>query len=210
MESPPKPKRAVAWSGVGAAVGAVCWMTMPWLQIVTFGSRPYVGTVYDIGSLLGLGLLLAGVAGLSTVIGRPGRTGRVALGATGLGLCCLGVLAAESVAAYVAAGFVPVPATGGDPAGLVRTWLAITGYALALSGTGLIGVVLHRRPDPSAVTVALCLLTPVVPVLVVLAGTTLPLPVWMVVVRTSALVLPFGVAWVALGRVVRVATTGRT
>jgi hypothetical protein len=183
---------------------------MPWLQFAAFGSRPYVGTVYDIGSLLGLGFLLGGVAGLSVVIGRPRRTGRVALGATGLGLCCLGVLAAESVAAYVAAGFTPVPATGEDPAGLVRTWLAITGYALALSGTGLIGVVLHRRPDPPAVTGALCLLAPVVPVLVVLAGETLPLPVRMVVVRTSALFLPFGVAWVALGRFVRVATTGRT
>ena len=200
MEFPPKRRLAVAWTGVGASVGAVCWAAMPWLQFATYGSRPYIGTGYDIGTLTGLALLVGGVAGVRAVVDdRLGRLGRAAVGTTAVGLCCLLLLAADSVAAYVQAGFVPVPATGEDPAGLVRTWLTLAGYALLAGGTGAVGVVLRGLPEPPTVTAALCLLAPVGFVGLLLVDAVLPLSVRLLVVRTAAFLVPVGAAWVAVG-----------
>lgn len=203
-DGPAAGRRVPSWAGPATIVGALIWTVIPWVQLATYGTRPYVGTPSDVGVLAGLLLVGSGLLSSRRVLGdTAGRLGRVAVGATAVGLGFLSLLALRAVWAVVEAGVRPVPATGEDPAGLVLTWLALLGYALALGGTGLVGVSLRRRSQPPRVTVVLCLLAPVVPVVVLVAGSVLPLAVRMAVVRTPVLFVPLGVAWVTLGTFVR-------
>jgi hypothetical protein len=118
--------RAPSWSGPAILVGALCWTLIPWVQLATYGTRPYVGIPSDVGVLAGLLLVGGGLIGARQVLGSAAdRLGRVAVGATAVGLGCLSLLALRAVWAVVEAGIRPVPATGEDPAGLVLTWLAL-------------------------------------------------------------------------------------
>lgn len=201
------PRSWVRSSGVGAAFGAVLWVSMPWLQLATVGTRPYVATVFDVGECAGWLLLAGGLVGVRARFGdRFGRSGRAGLWLSGVGMSLVGVVLLRSVAVYVGAGFRAVPSTGADPAGLLLTWGLLLGFGLAVGGTGLLGVGLHRLDRETPLTTGLLLAAPLFPTLLVgarLLG-VLPLSVGVVLVRTNVALVPFAVGWLALARLVLV------
>lgn len=189
------------WSGLGAVVGAVLWLAMPWLQLVTLGTRPYVATGFDVGSLAGWLLMFGGLVGFRTAFrGRYGYAGQVGVGLVGAGMVVVSGLVLRRVARLVAAGLHPVPATGEDPAGLVLSWAFLFGFGAVLVGTGLLGVALWRLD--ARVTASVLTLAPLLVALLAIGRffSVVPAPVSTLLVRTNAGFVPFVVAWAALGR----------
>ncbi|WP_152041922.1 hypothetical protein [Salinigranum salinum] len=197
-----------AWaplSGVAAVVGSVLWMAMPWLQLAALGTRPYVGTAFDVGSFLGWLLMAVGLVGARTAFGdRYGRVGRAGVALSGAGMTVVAGLLLRRVAVFVDAGFRRVPATGEDPAGLVLTWAFLLGFGLVFVGGGLLGVALWRlglgRPLAAGVLVAAPMLVLLLLVLRLLS--LLPLPFGRALVGTNIAFVPLAVGWMALGRLV--------
>jgi hypothetical protein len=201
------PLDPAARRGLAAAVGAIVWTAVPWLERAAYGTRPYVATGFDGVAFVGVVLMAVGLAGVRTRFGaRFGRPGRIGLGLVAVGLVLVGAVRARSVVVLVAEGLRAVPATGESPAGLVLTWATLLGYGCALAGAGLLGLALRRidrRPRP---TVALLVAAPLVPAVAVglrLLG-VLPLPLGRLLVGTNAALVPFGLGWAALGRLVAV------
>jgi hypothetical protein len=206
MDSVPRLDSAARF-GLAAAVGATVWIAVPWLERAAYGTRPYVATGFDAVAFVGIVLMAIGVVGVRTRFGgRFGRSGRVGLGLVAVGLVLVGAVRARSVAVLVGSGFRTVPATGEDPAGLVLTWTTLLGYGFALAGAGLLGIALRRIDRRPRLTVALLVAAPLVPILAVglrVLG-VLPLPVGRLLVGTNAALVPFGLGWAALGRLVAV------
>lgn len=196
--------------GLAGAVGAVVWTTVPWLERVAYGTRPYVATWFDAVAFVGIALMAVGLVGVRARFGgRFGRAGRVGLGLVAVGVILLCAVRARSVVVLVDAGFRAVPATGEDPAGLVLTWATLLGYGFALAGAGLLGLALRRIDRRPRLTVGLLVVAPLVPALAVglrLLG-ILPLPVGRLLVGTNGALVPFGLGWAALGRLVAVTRT---
>jgi hypothetical protein len=181
-------------------------MATPWAQLAVLGDRPYVATGFDVASLVGWVAMAAGLVGVRAVFeSSRGRLGRLGTGLTALGMGLAGVVSLRSAVAFVTAGFRAVPATGEDPAGIVLTYATVLGLACTLVGVGVLGTALLGRDDAPRPVGWLLVAAPAVPfALVVLdAVGALPLPVARLVVTTNAALLPFGVAWLALGSTVR-------
>jgi hypothetical protein len=108
---------------------------------------------------------------------------------------------ARAVLAFGRAGFRTVPAVGEDPAGLLVTSTVVVGFAATLAGAGLLGVAL-RRADFGDAGAVLLLAAPAVPAALVVLRLAALLPTWVgrLVVSTNAALVPLGVAWLALGR----------
>ena len=202
--SSPLPATRQPRVGTVAACGALLWTLAPARARAAYGPRPYVGTGVDLrgrGGGVGVGV---GALGLGRAL-RPsrGRLDRAALALFGLGWAVLAGLHARSAAAYVAAGFRPVPATGEDPAGLLLTWLTLLGIAAVLLGTGALGLAVRRRGTGARTAAAgwLLLAAPAVPAVLVLLDLLRAFPpvVGRVLVTTNAALVPLGVAWVAVG-----------
>lgn len=201
-----RPGRWVPWSGLAASLGALLWLATPWVRDAVLGTRPYVASVFDVGSLAGVLLMTAGLVGVRAVFGgRYGRLGRVSVGMTAVGMTVVAGLSARSVVAFVDAGFRAVPATGEDPAGLVLTFAALLGLGCTFAGAGGIGLALRRIEDGPVVTSGLLLLAPAVPLAAIALRllSALPLPLGRLVVGTNVVLVPLGLGWVALGLVVR-------
>ena len=149
--------------------------------------------------------MLAGLVGAVRAFDPDyGRLGRIGAGALGVGMGITAGLLVRSVAVFAAAGFENVPAVGEDPAGLVLTWATLLGLGLTLLGAGALGAALRRLPAPPTAAASLLLAAPALAAaatLLDLAG-LLPLPVGRLLVGTNAAVVPFGVAWIALGATV--------
>jgi hypothetical protein len=189
-------------AAVAAVVGSLLWSTAPWLEAAALGDRPYVATPFDVPLLVGWLLMAAGLLGVRATFGdRLGRPGRVGLAAAGVGTALVAAVYARAVLALARAGFRAVPATGEDPAGLVVTYVFVVGFAATLAGAGLLGVGLRRAGAGPAAT-ALLFAAPAVPAALVALrlAALLPLPVGRLAVSTNAALLPLGVAWLALGR----------
>ncbi|MFC6940479.1 hypothetical protein ACFQE8_10985 [Salinirubellus sp. GCM10025818] len=200
--TPGRNRRWLPWTGVGAALGALVWTAIPWLRRATLGTRPYVGTVFDVGSLGGWLLMAGGLVGFRLAYGdRYGRLGRASVGTTAVGMSLVALLYVRSVLAFVRAGLRPVPATGEDPAGLVLTWAFLLGFGLILAGTGGLGLALRRVDGGLTLTTGLLVLAAVLPAVAVglRFGAVLPLPVGRLLVGTNVAFVPLGAAWVALG-----------
>ncbi|WP_426963668.1 hypothetical protein [Haloparvum alkalitolerans] len=191
-------------AGAVAACGALAWTLAPTLALAALGTRPYAGTGFDLLALVGwLGVGL-GALGLGRAFGpSPTRVDRAGLGLFALGWVLLAGLHARSAAAYVAAGFTPVPATGEDPAGLLLTLLFLFGYAAVLLGTGALGLAVRARGEGVRTAAAgwLLLAAPAVPAVLVLLDLlgAFPLSVSRVLVTTNAALVPLGLAWIAVG-----------
>lgn len=197
--------RWVPWSGVGAVVGAALWTAMPWLQLAALGTRPYVATVYDVVASVGWLLMIVGLAGVhSTFRSRYGRLGRVGVWTTAVGMGLVAAVLGRSVAAFLAAGLRAVPAIGEDPAGLVVTFVTALGLSLTVAGASVLGVALRRLDPRTSATTVLLVAGSVVPVLTVALRhlSLLPLPLGRLLVRTNLVLVPFGIGWMALGRLV--------
>lgn len=185
------------WCGAAAAVGGVVWTTTPWLTVLVLGDRPYAATPFDPLLLFGWALMGAGLAGLhATLRDRYGTLGRVAVATTAVGMVLVAGLLVRSVVALASAGFRPVPATGED---LLVLLAAYGGYGLALLGAGLVGIALWRLDDRPTTTALLLVLAAVTPVVVLDPLGVVPAGVGSLLVRANGLLVPFGVAWVALG-----------
>lgn len=192
-------------SGLAAVIGAGVVIGTPPVRTAVLGTRPYAASVFDVVSLGGWLLMLAGLAGVYATFGaRFARLGRGSVATTAAGMGLLSVLLCRRVARFVAAGFRAVPATGEDPAGLLLSLATVLGLGLVISGTGGLGLALRRTEDPPEVTSRLLLLAPVLPSALLGLDRTVGLPpsVGRVVVSPSAVLLPFGLGWVALGLVV--------
>lgn len=201
----------VARCGLGAVVGAAIWVAMPWLQHLSFGTRPSVATGFDVGSLVGWLLMGGGLVGVRTVFhDRYGRLGRVAVGLLGVGMVVVAGLLFRPMMVFVGAGLRPVPATGEDPAGLVLTWVFLLGIGLVIAGTGLLGVALWRVDSSFSLTAGVLVTTPVLLLLTIglRALSVLPTPVGAVLVGTNVAFVPFAVGWALLGWLVYHTTTG--
>lgn len=198
-------RRWLAWSGVAAAIGAVLAIGTPWAQTAVLGTRPYVASAFDLGSLAGWTLMLAGLVGVRVTFGRQfGRFGRAAVGTTAAGMLLLAGLSVRRAVLFAEAGFRAVPATGADPAGLVLSAVTVLGLLFTVAGAGCIGLALRRVPNPPVATARLLLLAPAVPLGVFAFDLAfgLPLAIGRIAVGTDALLVPFGLGWTALGMTV--------
>lgn len=201
--------RLVAWSGIAASAGAVLWVAMPWLQLATLGTRPYVATGFDVVAFVGWSLMAAGLTGARSRFGDClGRVGRIGVGLAAVGMSIVAVLYLRRAVVFAGAGFRAVPATGEDPSGLVLTWAVLLGFGLTLAGSGLLGVCLRRLDRRSSLAGGLLVVAPLFVVLVVGlgVGSLLPLPVGRAVVRTNLVLIPFAIGWMELGRLVYTAS----
>jgi len=190
------------WGGVAAVVGTALSTGSPWVRTAVLGSRPYVASAFDAVSLAGWLLMLAGLASAhATFAGRFGRLGRASVGTTAVGMGLVSALLLRRVARFADAGFRAVPATGEDPAALPLSLLATAGYALTVAGAGGIGAALRAIDDRPPVTPWLLLLAPTVPLALIVIDrlADLPLAVGRVLVSTNAVLVPFGLGWIALG-----------
>ncbi|WP_058366636.1 hypothetical protein [Haloparvum sedimenti] len=190
-------------AGAVAACGALAWTLAPTLALAAYGTRPYGGTGFDLLALVGWLGVGIGALGLGRAFGpSPTRVDRAGLGLFALGWVLLAGLHARSAAAYVAAGFTPVPATGEDPAGLLLTWLFLSGYAAVLLGTGALGLAVRARGEGIRTAAGwLLLVAPAVPAVLVLLDLLRAFPpaVGRVLVTTNAALVPLGIAWIAVG-----------
>lgn len=180
-------------------------MATPWVQTAVLGDRPYVASVFDVASFGGWALMLVGLVGYHSVFrNEHGRVGRIGIGLTGVGMVLVALLELRSVTTFVGAGFRAVPATGEDPAGLVVTLGFVLGLGCTVVGAGVIGVALRRAGNATTTGALLLLSAPTVPLLLVVLRfiMVVPLPVGRLVVSTNAALLPLGIGWVALGRLV--------
>lgn len=197
--------RWLPWSGVAAVVGVVVAIGTPWAQAAVFGTRPYVASGFDMGSLIGWILLLVGLGGVYVAFReRFGRLGRAAVGVTAAGMLIIAGLLCRRVALFIEAGFRAIPATGEDPAGLVLSMATLLGLGYTVLGTGGLGLALRRIDDCPAVTVWLLLLAPVVSLGVIVSdlGFGLPVALGRLLVSTNVILIPFGLGWLALGATV--------
>lgn len=179
-------------------------MATPWVQTAVLGDRPYVASVFDVASFGGWALMFVGLVGYHSAFrDEHGRVGRIGIGLTGIGMVLVALLELRSVATFVGAGFRGVPATGEDPSGLVVTLGFVVGLGCTVAGTGVIGLAL-RRAGNATMGAILLFLVPTVPLFVVVLRflMVLPLPVGRLVVSTNVALLPLGVGWLALGRLV--------
>jgi hypothetical protein len=173
--------------------------------MAVFGTRPYVATVFDLVGWVGWLLMAAGLAGFHSMFGsRYGRLGHVGVWTTGVGMALVALVQTRAVLAFVDAGFRAVPATGEDPAGLVVTLTLVLGLTLAVSGAGVLGVTLSRLEVRPSSTAILLVAAAVVPALAVSLRhlSLLPTPLGMLLLRANLVHVPFGVGWMALGRLV--------
>ena len=197
-----RPDRWTARAGLAAVVGAAVWTATPWMRTAVYGDRPYVATAFDAASLLGWLLMAVGLVGVRAAFGEhDGRLGRASLGATAIGMVILGTLSLRSVVVFVGAGFRAVPATGEDPAGLLLLWATLIGLGLTLAGAGGLGLSLRRVEAVPPVVTALLLAVPAVVLVAVAFRFVGGVPVWVgrLLVTTDAVLVPFGLAWAALG-----------
>ncbi|SDF61161.1 hypothetical protein SAMN04488067_10671 [Halorubrum xinjiangense] len=187
----------IAWFGIGAVIGAFCWTAASLLEPVVFGTRPYDATVFDVFRLLGWTLIIGGAVGVPATLGdRYGRIGRVGLGVATSGMVLIAGLYVRAVAVLVSAGFQAVPATGENTLVLIA---AYGGHSLVVVGAGLLGIALWRGPDRPAITAVLLVSAAVLPVGMLLPVDVLPAVLRTPLLRPNNLLVPFGVAWAALG-----------
>jgi hypothetical protein len=199
---PDRRRQVRTWGGVAAVVGTPLAIVIPWAQLALWGTRPYVASAFDVGSLVGWLLAIAGLVGvIATDSDRFGRLGRAGLAATAAGMALVAALLVRRTVLFAEAGFRAVPASGEDPAGLLLSTTTVLGLALTVAGAGAIGLALRRAGDRPRVTSRLLLLAPTVPfaLIAVDLAVGLPLPLARVLVRTNAALVPFGLGWTALG-----------
>jgi len=187
----------IAWCGISAIVGAFCWIASLLLEPFVFGTRPYDATVFDVFRLLGWTLMIGGAVGVPATLGdQYGRIGRIGLGVVASGMVLVAGLHVRAVTALVSAGFRVVPATGENTLVLVATY---GGYSLVVVGAGLLGIALWREPDRPTSTAVLLVFAGVLPVGMLLPYDVLPAVLRMLLLQSNTLLVPFGVAWAALG-----------
>jgi hypothetical protein len=194
-------------AGVAAIVGSILWMATPWVQTAVLGDRPYVASAFDVASFASWTLMLVGLIGYHRAFrNEHGRMGRLGVGLAGIGMVLVALLELRSVSTFVDAGFRSVPATGEDPAGLVVTLGLVLGLGCTVVGAGVIGVAVRRGGTAATMGAFLLLSAPAVPLFLVVLRflSVLPLPVGRLVVSTNAALLPLGLGWLALGRLVLV------
>lgn len=192
----------VTWTSIAAIAGNLFWMLVPWIQMAVLGDHPYVASVFDVLSLVAWVSMAAGLLGFHTVFHRHyGRIGQFGVGLAGFGMTVVAGLLLRSVITFVQAGFRAVPATGEDPAGLLISLGTLIGLGFTLLGAGAIGIALLRIGGTHVAGIALLLSAPTVPIVFVVlrVSSLLPTPIGRIVVMTNAVLLPFGVAWLALG-----------
>lgn len=192
-------------SGLAAVVGAVLVIGTPPVQTAVLGTRPYTASGFDVLSLVGWLLLLVGLAGVYGTFGAQfARLGRGSVATTAAGMGLLSALQLRRVARFVAAGLRAVPATGEDPVGLPLTVATVLGLGLTVLGAGGLGLALRRVEKPPAVTSGLLVLAPVIPSALIGLDRIVGFQpsVGRLVVSPSAVLLPFGLGWMALGLVV--------
>jgi hypothetical protein len=134
-----------------------------------------------------------------------GLLGRLGVGLTAVGVFIIASLLLRSVSLFVVAGFRPVPAVGEAPASLLISAATFVGIGCTLVGAGVIGATL-RGIDRQAGTESLLLLSaPAIPIAlsVLRLLSAFPVPLDQLVVSTNVAFLPFGITWVALGRLLR-------
>jgi hypothetical protein len=102
----------------------------------------------------------------------------------------------RAVTALVSAGFQAVPATGENTLVLIA---AYGGYSLVVVGAGLLGIALLREPDRPTITAVLLIFAAVLPVGILLPYDVLPAMLRMLLLQSDNLLVPFGLAWAALG-----------
>lgn len=193
------------WCGLAAVVGTVLSLGMPWVQTAILGTRPYVTSIFDVGSFIGWLLMLVGLVGVYTMFyDQFNRVGRVSLWVTTVGMGVISVLLFRRVILFVEAGFQAVPATGENPLDLLLSILTILGFGLAVVGAGGIGLALHRVKNRPFVAPWLLVFTPIIPLILIGFNLVvdLPLPVGRLLVNTNVILIPLGLGWVALGIVI--------
>jgi hypothetical protein len=167
------------------------------LEPVVFGTRPYDATTFDVLRLLGWTLMMGGVSGVPATLGdQYGRTGRIGLGLIASGMVLVAGLHIRAVSILVSAGFRAVPATGEQTLVL---FAAYGGYGLVIGGSALLGTALWRTSDCPIITAALLVFAAVLPVGILLPFDVLPSMLRMLLLQSNNLLVPFGVAWTALG-----------
>lgn len=187
----------IAWCGIGAVVGAFCWTASSLLEPVVFGTRPYDATVFDVFRLLGWTLMIGGVIGVPATLGdQYGRMGRIGLGVVASGMVLVEGLHLRAVIVLVSAGFRTVPATEENTLVLIASY---GGYSLVVVGTGLLGIALWRVSDRPTITALLLVFAAVLPVGTLLSHSGLPAMLRMLLLQSNNHLVPFGVAWAALG-----------
>lgn len=197
--------RWLPWSGLTAVIGVVIAIGTPWAQTAVLGTRPYVTSAFDVSSLIGWLLMLVSLGGIYVTFKTHfGRFGRVAAGMTAVGMVLTAGLLVRRVVLFVEAGFVAIPATGEDPAGLVLSTVTVLGLVFTVVGAGCIGLALRRAENCPAATTWLLLLAPAIPLSVIVTDIVFDLPVTLgrIIVSTNALLVPFGLGWIALGATV--------
>lgn len=195
-------RRWLPWSGVAAIVGLLVSIGMPWMQTAVLGTRPYVTSVFDLGSLAGWVLMLVGLGGVyATFNDQFGRLGRVSVGTTAVGMLLVAALLFRRVILLVNSGFLAVPATGEDPASLLLSTATVLGLGLTVIGTGGIGFALHWIENTPTITSWLLLLAPAVPLFLSVVNVLfdLPLSLGRLFVTTNVVLVPFSLGWLALG-----------
>ena len=187
----------IAWCGISAVVGTFCWIASSLLEPAVFGTRPYDATVFDVFRLLGWALMICGVIGVPTTLGdQYERVSRIGLRVVASGMVLIAGLHVWAVTVLVSAGFRAVPATGENTLVLIA---AYGGYSLVVVGAGLLGIGLWRDPDRPTITAVLLVFAAVLPVGMLLPYDVLPAALRMLLLQSNNLLVPFGVAWAALG-----------
>lgn len=182
---------------------------IPWVQTAVPGTRPYVTSISDIGSLIGWVLLLLSLVGVYMTFKKQfSWFGRAAVGMTATGMLLITGLLVRRAVLFVEAGFQAIPATGENPAGLGLSTVTILGLLFTVVGTGCLGLILRRVENCPAATTWLLLLAPILPLGVVVTNHIFDFPVVLgrIVVSTNALVISFGLGWIALGMTVSLRT----
>ncbi|OYR55579.1 hypothetical protein [Halorubrum sp. Eb13] len=181
-------------------MGVFCWTASSLLEPVVFGTRPYDATVFDVFRLLGWTLMIGGVIGVPATLGdQYGRIGRIGLGVVASGMVLVAGLHVRAVTASVSAGFRVVPAAGENTLFLIA---AYGGYSLVVVGAGLLGIGLWKDPDRPTITAVLLVFAAVLPMGMLLPYDVLPAALRMLLLQSNNLLVPFGVAWAALGGLV--------
>ena len=141
--------------------------------------------------------MIGGVIGVPPTLGdQYGRIGRIGLGVVTFGTVLVAGLYVRAVTALVSAGFRVVPAAGENTLFLIA---AYGGYSLVVVGAGLLGIGLWKDPDRPTITAVLLVFAGVLPVGMLLPYDVLPAALRMPLLQSNNLLVPFEVAWAALG-----------